>query len=506
MLRISECFVKPERSWKIAQREQRSKIVTPCFLGLAICVLSLTGCGSPEASKTVEFDFHREVEPIFKTRCWSCHGSTQQQGGLRLDDKIHALQGGLSGKTLAGKSLEESELLRRVTTDDPAMAMPKEGGRLAEQDVETLKRWVKLGTPWPAQQPPSGASEFATRYGEDLWTRLSVAGREIKIYLLLLFTIGIGITDHIRRIPVGHARWSSGWRHQIWRACQHVSAVLLLVGLLSGALWDVVEFSMRQSAKLAVTELKLRDAVAPSQSLIPSGPNPRPIRLPGTPQFGRTYYRGNDERNEKLFNGGFYRTATLRLSLIDEEDRLVELKEPLSGSQLFIRFEIERAAQSTPSLFTDVVMADVLLTRRTSDRKSPLPSDIPTKLEVLETGERWVAKYRLGDYDGQTEAALNGVVYVNTNGTRSGEAVNGSIHYGIVYGLRIRDRVLLENSELWLGPILVPGNFQLLDPHKITLTEWLDVRPIPEIVGDNSTDPELLGVPEHLSKGAKRSE
>jgi hypothetical protein len=422
---------------------------------------------------------------------------------LRLDDKTQALQGGLSGRTLAGKPISESELLRRVTTDDLAIVMPKEGGRLSEPEVETIKRWVKLGSPWPDQLPPSGATEFATRYGEDLWKRLSVIGSEVKIYWLLIFTIGVGVADRIRRFPADHGRWSFGWRHRVWRACQHVSVVLLLIGVLSGVLWDIVEFSMRQSATLAATELKLRNAIVPDQSLIPTGPNPQPLRLPGTPQLGGTYYRGNDERNEKLFNGGFYRTATLRLSLVDEEDRPVPLKQPLLGSQLFIRLEIERASQSTPSLFTNAIMADVLLTRRTSDRKSPLPSDEPARLEVLESGERWAAKYRLGDYDGQAEAALNGTVYVNTNGVRTGEAVNGSIHYGIVYGLRIRDRVLLENSELWLGPILVPGNIQILDPRKITLTEWLDVRPIPEIVGDNSTDPELLGIPEHLGQGAK---
>ena len=476
------------------------------FLWSALCILVLAGCGSREAPKTVEFDFQREVMPIFKARCWSCHGPAQQQGGLRLDEKTHALQGGLSGKSLAGKSIEESELLRRVTTDDRAIAMPKEGGRLSEQEVDTLKLWVKLGTPWSEQLPPSGASEFVTRYGEDLWKRLSVVGREIKIYLFLCFAIGVGIADRIRRISVDHTRWSTGWRHKVWRVCQHVSAILLLIGLLSGVMWDVVEFSMRQSAKLASTEIKLREAVAPGQSVIPSGKNLQPIRIPGTLQFGGTYYRGNDERNERLFNGGFYRTATLRLSLIDEQDHLVNLKESLPGTQLFICLEIQRASQSTPSLFTDDIMKNVLLTRRTTDRTSPLPSDMPTELEVLESGERWIAKYRLGDYDNQTEAALNGIVYVETNAARVGEAVNGSIHYGIVYGLRIRDRVLMENSELWLGPILVPGNFHIPDPSKITLAEWLDIRPIPEIVGDNSTDPELLGVPEHQHKGAKPTE
>ena len=358
------------------------------FAWFVICILWLTGCRSPEAPKTVEFDFQREVLPIFKARCWSCHGPTQAQGGLRLDEKVYALQGGLSGKRLARQSIEESELLRRVTTDDPALAMPKEGGRLSEQEIATLKKWVELGTPWPDQQPPSGPREFATRYGLDVWQRLSIVGHEIKVYLLLLFTVAMGVADRIRRIPVGHARWSSGLRHRVWRLCQHVSAILFLVVLLIAALWDVVGFSMRQSAKLASTEEKLQASVADSHSPVPAGSAPFPYRLPGTPQLGGTYYRGNDERNEKLFNGGYYRTATLRLSLIDEEDRPVQLKEPLPGSRLFIRLEIERASRSTPSLFTDAIMADVMLTRRTSDRKTPLPNDEPTKLETLEPGER----------------------------------------------------------------------------------------------------------------------
>jgi hypothetical protein len=32
------------------------------------------------------------------------------------------------------------------------------------------------------------------------------------------------------------------------------------------------------------------------------------------------------------------------------------------------------------------------------------------------------------------------------------------------------------------------------------LKEWFDDQPIPEITGKNSTDPKLLGIPEHLPK------
>ncbi|MBC7815769.1 MAG: hypothetical protein IAG10_02595 [Planctomycetaceae bacterium] len=470
-----------------------------------ICAAMLfAGCAS-EPPPTSTIDFHQEVAPIFKARCLNCHGLHQQQGGLRLDEKAFALLGGLSGKKLIGASSEDSELLRRVISDDPTVVMPKEGGRLNEREIDTLRRWVQAKAPWPDKTPPSGRDEFLARYGKDLGKRLSVLGGEPKIYFLLLFAILVGIAERVRRVPADSERWSHGLRGRVRSLCHPVSPSGFLVVVLSTVLWDVVAYSMRQSSELASTEQKLGEAsaVGETRPVTLHGAQPTPLRPRGATGLGGTYYRGNDERHEKLFNGGDYRTAILRLSLIDENDQTVEIGRPLSGLQLFVRLEIERAANATPSLFTDQVMEGILLTRRTGDRKEPLATDEPAKPEVLQTGERWVAKYRLGDFEGQPDIALNGVIYVYTNANRTEEAAQGTLQYGIVVALRIRERTLQENSELWLGPILVPGNFQYPTPGRITLNEWLDTQPIPEITGDNSTDPSLLGIPEHLEKGAK---
>ena len=116
-----------------------TRIIGP---SLSILLLLLAGCANdPPTTATV--DFHRDVAPIFKARCWHCHGPQQQQGGLRLDDKAFALLGGLSGKKLAEPQTDECELLRRVTSGDPTLVMPKEGGRLTVHEVEVLRRWVK---------------------------------------------------------------------------------------------------------------------------------------------------------------------------------------------------------------------------------------------------------------------------------------------------------------------------------------------------------------------------
>lgn len=472
---------------------------------LSALLLLLAGCAN-EPPATI--DFHKDVAPIFKARCWHCHGPQQQQGGLRLDEKEFALTGGLSGKKLVEPPTDESELLRRVISDDPTIVMPKEGGRLIDREVNVLRRWVTARAPWPEKTPPSGRDEFLSRYGDDLWKRLSVFGGEPKIWVLLLFAILVGVSERARRVPADSPRWSKGLLRRVRSCCPHVSAASFSVVMLGTILWDIVGFSMRLSVELATVNQKLVEAGS-SGEMRPAtlnGAQPKPLRPRGATGLGGTYYRGNDERNETLFNGGYYRTATMRLALIDENDRPLTLGQQVAGSQLFVRLEIERALRATPSLFSDQLMQDVLITRRTGDRKEPLPSDEPVKLEALQAGDRWAAKYRLEDFSGQSDIALNGTVYVYTGATRSAEAVQGSPQYGIVYGLRIRERILQENSELWLGPILVPGNFQYPVEGRITLSEWLDTNPIPEITSENTTDPKLLGIPEHLDKGAKLPE
>lgn len=473
----------------------------------ALLLLLLAGCAK-EPPKPTAIDFHKEVAPIFKARCWNCHGPQKQQGGLRLDEKSFALQGGLSGKKLVESSTGVSELLRRVTSDDATIVMPNEGGRLSDQEVAVFRRWVDARAPWPEKRPPSGRDEFLSRYGDDLWMRLSVLWGEPKVLLLLCFALFVGFAERLRRDPAESSRWSRGIWPRLRARCPQVTAAGFVVVVLGTMLWDVIEFAMRLSAELTNATQKLGEAGSAGESrpTTLTGAQPRPLRPRGAAGLGGTYYRGNDERNEKLFNGGYYRTAVMKLSLIDENDQPLTLGQTVSSSQLFVRLEIERAQQAAPILFTDELMTAVLLSRSTGDRKELLAGDEPAHFAVLESGERWVAKYRLGDFTGQAEIALNGTIYVYTGAMISEASVQGQLQYGIVYALRIRDRTLQENSELWLGPILVPSNFQYPAEGKITLAEWLDTNPIPEITSDNTTDPKLLGIPEYLDKGAKLPE
>ena len=71
-------------------------------------------------------------------------------------------------------------------------------------------------------------------------------------------------------------------------------------------------------------------------------------------------------------------------------------------------------------------------------------------------------------------------------------------HYGIRYDIVVRDGCIDSSSEIWMGATFLTSNVVVPHEEKITLREWFDFAPIPEITEENSKDPELLGITEHI--------
>eukprot|EP00913_Durusdinium_trenchii_P022842 g21446.t1 len=70
-------------------------------------------------------------------------------GGLRLDVRSAAFSGGDSGKVIHRGKPAESEMLRRVTSNDQSQRMPPEGKPLSPKEIDILRRWVAAGAKWP---------------------------------------------------------------------------------------------------------------------------------------------------------------------------------------------------------------------------------------------------------------------------------------------------------------------------------------------------------------------
>ena len=111
-------------------------------------------------------DFGRDVQPILSDRCFACHGpdEAQRQAGLRLDMRDAAVVPAESGRVpVSPGDPEASELLRRVSSTDPAARMPPAymgHAPLDASEVDTLRRWIEGGAQYeihwafnPPQRP-----------------------------------------------------------------------------------------------------------------------------------------------------------------------------------------------------------------------------------------------------------------------------------------------------------------------------------------------------------------
>ena len=96
----------------------------------------------PPAKITVDFKQH--VQPILAAKCYACHGSKQQQSGLRLDKRQNALRGGDYGPVILQGNSAESKIILRLVSGDGGMQMPPTGPLEAEE-IGLLRAWIDQG-------------------------------------------------------------------------------------------------------------------------------------------------------------------------------------------------------------------------------------------------------------------------------------------------------------------------------------------------------------------------
>lgn len=199
-----------------------------------------------------------------------------------------------------------------------------------------------------------------------------------------------------------------------------------------------------------------------------------------------TYYRGNDERSEKLFNGGDYRTATFHLALQTEYGQQIEPGTVVGDKNLKMRLDIVRAPKTALHFFTREAMARVYLV--------PLGSQAgqkPLALTPLKSEAHWVVEAPLKSVSA-TGYARHNAAWALLVATSSEPLPNvDNTHYCIACSLHFNDGIVLPQSRLWMLPIFPSP---ILKGPK-TDRQWFSDRPIPEITGENTNDPRLLGVP-----------
>jgi hypothetical protein len=96
-----------------------------------------------------KIDFARQVQPVFERSCYSCHGAKAQLGGLRLDAKNVAMQGGQSGRIIVPGDSAASTLYQRIAGLGDQARMPMGGKPLEAAEIRIIKAWIEQGAVWP---------------------------------------------------------------------------------------------------------------------------------------------------------------------------------------------------------------------------------------------------------------------------------------------------------------------------------------------------------------------
>ena len=101
---------------------------------------------TPAAPQSAKVDFARDVQPIFRQHCYSCHGPAVHQNGLRLDRRADAMRGGTIAVIGPGNS-DGSRLYLRVAGRRDTTMPPT--GALKPEQIDIIKRWIDEGAEWP---------------------------------------------------------------------------------------------------------------------------------------------------------------------------------------------------------------------------------------------------------------------------------------------------------------------------------------------------------------------
>ena len=247
------------------------------------------------------------------------------------------------------------------------------------------------------------------------------------------------------------------------------------------------------------------------------GVPPIPAKPPVEKRIKATFYRGNDERDPRLFNGGDYLTSTFHVSLRTESGEDLSYGDVVAGKEVFLRVGIERAPHTPDFFYDDRMMNKMFLTKEFDYfLGKDHPPDDKLGLTTLEKLQSWEALYPLGSVAGRGGEQSEGVVYICQEvytslkefsamerlllagswpfGEARTERSGSRYHYALQYDLRFEDGVITADSDLWMGSLFRTRKVTLA---RLPISEWFSHEPIPPLPANQMDDPELLGLEDY---------
>lgn len=153
---LLELDVPPLRRWIVgyhgSMRRNAPQSIGPIAHTISLTLLLLLAshgrsyAADPATAPVRKVDFARDIRPIISENCVFCHGPDEstREADLRLDT-----QEGIESVIQKGSSAE-SELIRRLVSDDSDIVMPPpESNRSVKADqIDFIRQWIEEGANW----------------------------------------------------------------------------------------------------------------------------------------------------------------------------------------------------------------------------------------------------------------------------------------------------------------------------------------------------------------------
>lgn len=288
-----------------------------------------------------------------------------------------------------------------------------------------------------------------------------------------------------------------GWRRKTESGRRLATGLVMagLAGLAAFSWWRAEVARAEMAAAHRELQVSRWKELIHNNTYYDFGDPPRPLRPPVEPRLQATFYRGNDERRESLFNGGNYLTAYFDLAIVDSLGRPVEHGQDVGGERMTLRMEIRRGPHTPDFFWTDDLMGDIFLTAD-SDPFLGYESPVTDRrdLKTVEKMQRWRAIYPLGHVVRDGETSLHAVIYVAEPWFEGGGMIGATFHYGIEVRLDFADGRISDGSEIFMNALFRPRK----SPYsRVPPEEWFSHEPIPPLPAPQGDDPESLGIDDY---------
>lgn len=113
-----------------------------------VAALLLVASKSFAEEPNSKISFSKQIRPIFNKHCTACHGGVKQAADISFAYKEQVVAP--EGSIVTPGDPDDSELMSRITSEDPDERMPpaKHGHGLTQTEIDLVKQWISEGAKW----------------------------------------------------------------------------------------------------------------------------------------------------------------------------------------------------------------------------------------------------------------------------------------------------------------------------------------------------------------------